>query len=220
VDLPNGTRLEYDPIIYDGKHGYPSAPAGAETNVLGFRLSSARDRNGYLACFVYLEHNDLRRGQVADLSKIVYGLSPSQAKSCVAMLDDKKVRPDLSRHSIEFLYTDLESAGFFSTWTLRFGAPVSFKALLTRITTYAAGARSDTFCLDYDGQTSETRRPRLAKIRQVLPSSCEAGHNIEEALCRWNHVLISEHILRNPRHNDLFFPRVQEVVDTKNGYTN
>ena len=172
--LPNGTTLDYEPIIYDGGHGYPAAPGGAETAVFGFRLASVTNRNGYLSCLTYTEYNDVTRGRIADLHTIVYGLTPSQATDCTAMLDSSH-RPDVPRHVIELTYEDLVASGFFSTWTLRFGAPVSFKSLLTRVTTRAAGVLQDTFCLDYAGQNSETRRPKLVEIRETAIDSCDPG---------------------------------------------
>jgi hypothetical protein len=39
VHLPNGTTLHYEPIYYDGSNT-PSPPAGAQTWVFGFRLTS------------------------------------------------------------------------------------------------------------------------------------------------------------------------------------
>src|SRR5262249_996377 len=52
VRMPNGTTLDYEAILYDGT-SYPNAPAGAETQVFGFRLVSAVDHNGYRTCLRY-----------------------------------------------------------------------------------------------------------------------------------------------------------------------
>jgi RHS repeat-associated protein len=166
VYLATGTILEYEPIIYDGRI-YPAAPAGAETPVFAFRLSSVTDRNGYRTCFRYNEFGDTLRGQVAVLAEIAYGPGPV-ANNCASIL------ASASRHHIDFAYQDLAASGFFATWTLRFGAPAAFKSLLSRITTFAAGEQQNEFDLVYDGMMTESRRPRLVRIDQSVRDSSGA----------------------------------------------
>ena len=165
VRLSTGTTLAYEPIIYDGV-SYPPPPAGAQTPVLAFRLVSVTDRNGYLTCFRYEPANDPTRGRVAMLSEIAYGLSPL-ASTCSAVLASSR------RHRIDLKYDTLSLAGgdgFFSTWTVRFGAPVSFTQLLKSIEVRPLGAQpaQDVFTLNYAGATTETHRPLLARIDQTV----------------------------------------------------
>ncbi len=164
--LPNGTTVEYESVSYGGD--FPQLPAGAETPVLQFRLSSVVDRNGYLTCFAYelLTSQEKQQGIVAGLQAILYGPPPSQVHSCA------DVEANSSSHRITFSYVDRVQRGFFSSWTLRFGARIAFRKLLERITTYANGADvQDSFVLAYDGRTSETKRPRLVKIVQQILNS-------------------------------------------------
>jgi RHS repeat-associated protein len=173
VTLASGMRLEYAPVLYDGQ-SYPAAPAGAATKVLAFLLSSVTDSNGYSTCFQYKHFGDADRGRVAVLEAIGYGLPPTNG-SCSQILSNP------SRHRIEFSYADLTKDGYFSTWSLRFGAPVSFSSLLKRITVFAKGVEQHRFVLDYEGTASETRRPRLTKLRQQAPL---AGNKFSERTLR------------------------------------
>lgn len=164
IHLPDGTTLEYEPIHYDGIN-LPLPPAGAVTGVFGFRLASASDRNGYLSCFKYADAQDPEWGRVAPLKEVAYGRPPSPSMSCAALLSDP------TRHAVKFKYDDISynearHTGFFRSWTLKFGAPASFTSLLRRITVIAAGTEQDAFTLEYEGQESETHRPRLAAIVQ------------------------------------------------------
>jgi RHS repeat-associated protein len=171
VNLPSGVKLNYEPIIYDGQN-YPVAPAGAATKVLGFILSSATDTNGYKTCFQHKHFGDADRGKVAVLAAIGYGLSPSF--SCKDIL-----APGSSSHRIDFSYGDLindpdlkyeeaHGEGFFTSWSLRMGAPTSFSSLLKRIAVSASGTKQYEILLDYDGKKSETHRPRLVKISEQV----------------------------------------------------
>jgi hypothetical protein len=72
-----------------------------------------------------------------------------------------------SMHRIVFTYVDMVKSGFFETWTLRFGAPVSFNSLLSRVSVIAKGKLQEEFLLVHEGARSETRRPRLTRIDQV-----------------------------------------------------
>jgi hypothetical protein len=180
VRLPDGTTLTYEPIHYDGVK-YPAAPAGAATKVLGFRLASARDRNGYETCFRYRTRifgpeltEQKEQGRLAPLEDIAYGRSPAEVplQSCKGLFATSQW--DEGWHRVQFEYASLTDQRYFSTWTVRFGAPVSFNDLLTRISTHARGAprAQDDFYLTYSpAVATETRRPLLEQICQVVETS-------------------------------------------------
>ena len=153
VRLPNGTKLDYEPIYYDGIN-YPSGPAGAETSVFAFRLSSATDRNGYKTCFKYWEpqnppsqedQEQLARqhdeGAISPLVDIAYApsLPTLRSKTCSEIFADEHWSTVWNR--AHFQYRSQRQDGFFGTWSLRHGALVRFDSLLEQISTYA---RSDT----------------------------------------------------------------------------
>ena len=119
------------------------------------------ERNGFQTCFRHKHFGDTIRGNLAVLEEVAYGPTPI-AGSCAAIFGSP------TRHRIVFEYADLKQAGYFFTWTLRFGAPVSFESLLTRISIYAMGNKEYSFALVHDGTSSETRRPRLVKIQQEV----------------------------------------------------
>ena len=181
VHLPNGTTLDYEPINYEGSN-YPAPPAGAQTGVLGFRLAKVTDRNGYKTCLRYRvpQGSDRieaqrNRGAVASLEEVAYGLPPSAAATCADIF------ASADRHSIRFEYQLLSDANFYATWTLRFGAPVSFDDLLTRIviTPRRAQRPQDEFILPYyPSDTNDTRRPLLKEIRQQVPVSGAYASNL------------------------------------------
>ncbi len=172
VRLPNGTTLDYEPIYYDSAD-YPAPPAGAKTPVFGFRLASIADRNGYLTCFRYRipqnqQQTDAQRqrGRVAPLAEIAYGLPPSSAATCANLF----TRAD--RHSVRFDYQTATDRGYYSTWTLRFGAPVTFDDLLTQISIYPRSVQrtQDEFLLTYfPSNASDTHRPLLQQIIARVP---------------------------------------------------
>jgi Salmonella virulence plasmid 65kDa B protein len=168
VRFPSGTTLSYEPILYDGTH-YPSPPAGAATSVLAFRLASATDRNGHLTCLRYEAANDPQRGSVAMLSEIAYA-SAGHPTNC------SQVFASGTRHHVDFGYDPLafsQGSGFFSTWTMRYGAAMSFTQLLRTIEVHPAGVQQaqDTFKLVYGGATSETHRPLLSRIEQLVATA-------------------------------------------------
>lgn len=150
VLLPTGIALEYEAAVNDGT-SYPAAPARAETNVMAFLLTSATERNGFQTCFRHKHWGDTVRGNLAVLEEIAYGPGPI-AGSYAAIFASP------TRHRIVFDYADLKQAGFFSTWTVRFGAPVGFGNLLTRISVVALGIKEYDFVLVHEGTRSETRR--------------------------------------------------------------
>ena len=193
VRLPNGTKLDYEPIYYDGIN-YPSGPAGAETSVFAFRLSSATDRNGYKTCFKYWEpqnppsqedQEQLARqhdeGAISPLVDIAYApsLPTLRSKTCSEIFADEHWSTVWNR--AHFQYRSQRQDGFFGTWSLRHGALVRFDSLLEQISTYA---RSDTpedeYFLDYEGQTTETHLPRLAKVSHKVRRKDENGQITEQ----------------------------------------
>jgi RHS repeat-associated protein len=161
INLPNGTSLDYEPVYFDGTTN-PAAPAGSDTNVFGFRLVSAVDRNGFRMCFSFHDYHDVSRGQMFVLSEISYG-TQAVAASCAAILTSP------TRHRVTFEYVDAAQQGFAATWTLKYGSPVTFGSLLQSIYVYANGSdQQDWFLLVHDGQTSITARPRLSRIDQIV----------------------------------------------------
>ena len=170
--LANGSTLEYEPILYDGA-AFPPAPAGAETKLFGFRLSSVVDRNGYRICFYYkaapsaaptlgvIDPNS-HWGEATVLERVAYGPRPD-AGDCTSSAF-------AAGHHINFQYMNL-APEYFHTWTMRFGAPVTFNSLLYEIDVYAAGATSpqDAFSLSFAGSDSEMHRPLLTQISQTVP---------------------------------------------------
>jgi RHS repeat-associated protein len=159
VQLATGTTLQYQPIIYDGVHN-PAAPAGNDTAVLAFRLESVTDSNGFRSCFTYQDFNDTKFGKIGVLKEIDYGPTPITG-GCASPAFH-------SVHSIVFDYADMEQAGYFAAWTLRFGAPVKFGSLLKKVTVIAAGKKQDEFALVHEGTTTETRQPRLVRIEHAV----------------------------------------------------
>lgn len=183
VHLPNGTTLDYEPIYYDGE-SYPAAPAGADTSVFGFRLYSVTDRNGYKACFKYREPESQQQmdeqrnfGRVAPLEQVTYGPSRSdlRTKDCNMIFADQNWRQDWHHIDIENdTLTDhtLTDQSYFSSWTLRFGAPVKFNDLVIKISLYVRGSSQpqDEYILEYyPASETETRRPLLKTIGHRVP---------------------------------------------------
>ena len=80
-----------------------------------------------------------------------------------------------TRHHIDFAYDPLvysQGSGFFPTWTMRYGAAMSFTKMLRTIEIHAAGQPAqDTFRLAYDGPRVETHRPLLRRIEQLVPTA-------------------------------------------------
>src|SRR5262249_11728135 len=180
VRMPNGTTLDYEAILYDGT-SYPNAPAGAETQVFGFRLVSAVDHNGYRTCLRYrppappaatpangMPDPSGHWGDSTLLAQIDQGPRPNQGDCTAGAFQ--------SAHAIKFHYGELRNDAaprFFRTFSLKFGALTSFNSLLDEISVWVAGAPApqDTFLLEYDSQSSETQRPLLTRISQRVPTS-------------------------------------------------
>jgi hypothetical protein len=176
VLMPDGTTLDYEPVQYDGSTN-PTAPVGAHNFVMSFRLTSVVDRNGYRTCFRYEDFLDATAGRVGVLKEIGYGLS--RAPTCAAVFTS------LGRHRIEFQYDGMRASGFFASWTVRFGAPMSFDSLLKRITVFAAGTKQDEFALVHEGVASETRLPRLIRIEHTRTDIDSTAHTRVERAYRY-----------------------------------
>jgi len=159
VRLATGATLLYQPILYDGVQN-PAAPAGNDTQVMSFRLASVTDRNGYRSCYAYKDFNDTQFGKLGVLEEISYGPGP-QAGDC----SNAAFR---LLHRVVFDYADMTQAGYFASWTLRYGAPIKFGSLLQKITIYAAGRNQDEYGLVHEGTASETRQPRLVRIEHTV----------------------------------------------------
>lgn len=93
-----------------------------------------------------------------------------------------QILSNTASHRVDFSYNDLSQDGHFSTWSLRFGAPVSFTSLLKQITVTAKGFEQHRFLLDHEGTSTETRRPRLIRIRQLVP---KPGNTFSERTLRF-----------------------------------
>ena len=88
------------------------------------------------------------------------------APSCAA------VTASSTRHRIEFAYDQLAydgatGAGYFSPWSVRYGAPVSFSRLLRQIVVYALGQEERRYRLTHDdGGVGSSHRPLLVAIAE------------------------------------------------------
>ena len=154
VKLSTGTVLVYEAVHYDGG-SYPPAPPQADTDVFAFLLKKVTDRNGYETCFSHKHFGDKKGGRVAVVEEITFGGDLSSSVKCTA-------------HKITFTYDDASAAGYYSPWSLRLGAPVTFSNRLTSAKVEAAGVPQWEIAFKYAAPTTtDTRRPLLKEVEQI-----------------------------------------------------
>src|SRR5262249_2781942 len=102
---------------------------------------------------------DASRGRAASLVEVTWG---QKVNDCA------NLPPAAERHQVTFAYVDAAAKGYYVPWSMRMGAPISFRDLLQTVTVRAMGADQYELALMYDGPgAAETRRPLLRRVDET-----------------------------------------------------